>query len=236
MRRKPKTKTSSQNRVNIANNSYGTTIQKALGFSRSQIVKLRYCEQVTLSPNTTNNAYISYAANGPFSPYIGSSATTGHSVAHQPKGWDQWTAIYNEYIVLDCDLSCTASPPNSTNPTSAGGLLLVHLSDSSTAYTTATSAIEDGKAIYKQFNPNTSQGPCVVRHKFNSLKFWDLKDLRDNQKQYGAVVSANPSELAYFHVEFFANDPSITTTVGPLLWVVLDYTILLTGPADLTQS
>ncbi len=226
----------SQNNVSIPNNSYATTIQKALGFSRSQIVKLRYCQQVTLTPAATSVAYIVYAANGPFSPNIGASGSTGFTSSHQPKGWDQWTALYNEYVVLKSDIHVTASPPNSTAPAAGGGLMVIHLSDSATPYSSVTGVMEDGKAIYKQFNPNTSQSPCVVNHSFDARKFWDLKDIRDNQKQFGSLVTSNPAELSYFVVMFFTNDQSATSSVGPYCFVTIDYTILLTGPQDLTSS
>ncbi len=225
-----------QNAVSIPNNSYRTTIQRALGFSRSQIVKLRYCQQVTLSPSASSNAYVVYAANGPFAPNIGASAGVGLTSSHQPKGWDQWATFYNEYVVLSSSLSVTSSPPNSTAPAAGGGLLIAHLSDSATPYSTVTGVMEDGKAIYKQFNPNTSSSPVVVRHKFDSRKFWDLKDIRDNQKQFGALVSANPSELAYFIVMFFCNDTSSSTSAGPYCFVTIDYTILMTGPQDIIAS
>lgn len=225
-----------QNTVAIPNNSYATTVQKALGFSRSQLVKLRYCQQVTLSPSASASAYISYAANGPFSPNIGASGGTGFTSSHQPKGWDQWVTFYNEYIVLKSSIKVTSSPPNSTAPAAGGGLLVVHLSDSATPYSSVTGVMEDGKALYKQFNPNTSSYPCVVSHSFNALRFWDLKDLKDNQKQFGAVVTSNPSELAYFHVMFFCNDTSSSTSAGPYCYVTVDYTILLTGPSDIIAS
>ncbi len=222
--------------VSVPTNTYRTTVQQALGFSRSQVVVLRYAQQVTLAPNTNAFASITFAANGPFAPYISSTTGVAYSATHQPKGWDQWTAIYNEYIVLSNKIHVTSSPPNSTNPTSAGGLLTIHLSDGASPYSTATSLLEDGKAKYRQFNPNTSSDSTRLSHQFVAKSFWRLKDIDDNQKGYGAFVSANPSELAYYHVGFFCNDTSVTTTSGPLLWVIMDYVILFTGPTDLTQS
>ena len=211
---KSRNKTTEQSLSSVPNNSYRTTVQKALGFSRSQIVKLRYCQQVTLSPSASASAHITYAANGPFQPNIGASAGTGYTSSHQPKGWDQWAAVYNEYVVIGSSISVTSSPPNSTAPAAGGGLIVVHLSDSATAYSSVTGVMEDGKARYKQFNPNTSSNPVVVTHKFLSTKFWDLKDIRDNQKQFGALVSANPSELAYYQVRFFCNDTSSATSLS----------------------
>ncbi len=220
----------------VPTNSYATTIEKALGFSRSRVVKLRYCQQVTLSPSASSSAYIVYAANGPFSPNIGASAGTGYTAAHQPKGWDQWSQFYDEYVVTHSSIKVTCSPPNSTTPASAGGLLIAHLSDVATPYATVTSVMEDGKARYKQFNPNTSSFPATVTHNFDAVKFWRLKDIQDNQKNCGAVVTANPSELAYFIVMFFCNDTSVSTSSGPYCYVTIDYTILMTGPSDLIAS
>lgn len=218
-----------------------TTRQNKLAFSRSQLVRLRYCQQVTLNPNADSGAYIVYSANGPQSPNISNSTGVSTTLAHQPYGWDQWSAIYNDYIVLGSKITVTAGAPNSTNQSSAAGILGVLLSDSPSPYSVTTSAgatvqMESGRCAFKQFNSNGNGKPVILSKKFSAKKFWNVSKLKDNVVRLGAAVSATPNEQAYYHLSFYSNDESISTSAGPYCWVAIDYILLFSGPADLQAS
>lgn len=217
------------------------TKQVKLGFSRSQVVRLRYCQQVTLNPNADSGAYIVYSANCPVAPNISNSTGVSATTAHQPYAWDQWSAFYNDYCVIGSKIRVSAGPPNSTSQLTAAGMLSVLLSDSPSPYIVTnmsglTTQIETGRCAYKQFNSNTSGGPIVVSKKFSARKFWNLTNIKDNIVRVGASITGTPNEQAYYHLSFFANDESITTSNGPFCYVTIDYLILLTGPSDLSQS
>lgn len=220
---------------------YRAVRQRGLAFSKSQVVKLRYCQAVQLNPAADSGAYIVYTANGPFAPNISASASVSQSAAHQPYGWDQWTAIYNDYVVIGSRVKVTATAPNSTSPSAGSGLITILLSDSPTPYVVttsvgATTAIESGRATYRQFAPNTSQAPIKLSKSFSAKKFWNITNIKDNITRLGAAVSANPSEQAYFQIYFSANDESISTSSGPLCWIILDYLVIFSGPYDLAAS
>ena len=70
-----------------------TTIQKGLGFSDGQIVKMRYVEEFELNPGLGSVASYVFRANGLYDPnYTGAG--------HQPYGFDQWMTYYNQFTVL----------------------------------------------------------------------------------------------------------------------------------------
>lgn len=222
---------------------YGRVASKQLklGFSRSQLVRLRYCQQVSLNPNTDSGSYIVYTANGAYQPNIALATGAAASLNHQPMGWDQWTAVYNDYVVIGSKIRVSAVSPNSANPAAGSGIIAILLSDSPTPFIVtatqgATTMIEQGRASYKQIGTNTSQGPCRVTHKFSSKKFWNLANIKDNVTRVGSDVNNNPAEQAYFHIYFYANDESVTSTTGPSCWITIDYVVLFSGPKDLTAS
>lgn len=223
--------------VKKLNSGYQTSIQRSIGFSKSQLCKLRYVQQVQLNPATSSSAYIIYSANGPFQPNVTASASVGTSPSHQPYGYDQWSAIYNDYVVLGSKMMVTAIPPSATVSAAAGaGPMSIMLSDSATGYTNPTTLMETGRTVFKQLPTNASSRPVKLSHAFSTKKFWRLKDVKDNVTRVGSDVGSNPAEQAYYHIYFWCNDTSVTTTAGPYLWVVIDYAVLFTGPKDLAAS
>lgn len=217
------------------------TRQNKLAFSRSQVVKMRYVQSVQLNPNADSGAYIMFRANSPFAPLGLSSAGVAYNTSHQPYGWDQWTAIYNEYVVIGSKITMTCVAPNQTSPNSGSGIVALFLSDNNSAYSVTTNdgctnMIETGRASYKQFSPNGSGKPTVLSHKFSPKKFWNLSNLKDNVTRVGSDIGSSPTEVAYFHCYFYTNDESVTTSAGPLCWITLDYIVMFTGPTNLSSS
>ncbi len=215
---------------------YALTVERGLPFSTSRVTTLRYVLQVTLNCNNNAFSYIVFNANGPQTPFSSASTNVTATTAHQPKGWDQWTAFYNDYVVISSTLKVTSSGQNSTDPLTGAGILAVALSDTNGAYGSAMDCLEDGKSVWKHFAPNTSQAPTVVKHYFNAKKFFNITDINDNVTRLGANVTSQPSEAAYFFVQFFCNNTAASSTSGPFTWVELEYTVMFTSPKDLGQS
>ncbi len=217
-------------------NSGAITIERMPIFSFSRIAKLRYVEQVTLNCNSNAFAYAVYNANGPQTPFASASTGVGATTHHQPKGWDQWTTFYNDYVVMRSTLTLSTSGYNSTDPLVAGGILAVALSDTNGAYGSAMDCLEDPKVRFKRLAPNTSAAPIIVTHSFDSKKFFHLKDIEDNITRIGANVTSQPAEAAYYFIQYFTNNTAASSTAGPYCWMVIDYEIMFTSPKDLGQS
>jgi hypothetical protein len=206
-------------------------------YSISRIAKLRYAQEITLGTSTSNNASAVFSATSAYAPWTGTStAGVTYTSAHQPKGWDEWTAFYNDYAVLKSNIHVRVFANNLTNPLSSAGILAITLSDVNSAFSICTSALEDGKTKSKNFSVNTSANPIVVSHLYDAKKFFNVRDVVDNLTRIGANTSASPTENAYFMVSFFTADPTSATSTGPLCWVTIDYEILFTSPKNLPQS
>lgn len=203
------------------------TIERFPIFSISRIARLRYVQAVTLNCNTNAFSYAVYNANGPQTPYSTGSFGIVLSTAHQPKGWDQWVTFYNDYVVLRSTMTISTSGYNSTDPAVAGGILAVCLSDSNGAYGSASDCMEDPKVKFKRLAPNTSSAPIVVSHSYDAKRFFNVHDVKDNISRIGANTTSQPTEAAYFFVQYFTNNTAATSTTGPLCWMIIDYDVLL---------
>jgi hypothetical protein len=214
-----------------------TIVESSSPYSITRIAKLRYAQEITLGTSTSNNASAVLSATSAYAPSVGSyTAGCSYTTAHQPKGWDEWTAFYNDYAVLKSKIQVRVIPNNLTNPLSSAGIIAITLSDSNSAFSVCTSALEDGKTKFKPFSVNTSANPISVSHSYDAKRFFNVKDVIDNMSRIGANTSASPSENAYFLVHFFTADPASSTSTGPLCWITIDYEIMFTSPKNLPQS
>jgi len=236
-RRGYKLKKRTYRRKGARSNTYKTSIQKSLAFSKSQIVKLRYIQQVQLNPAATAGsvAWIYYSANSINSPNIGQSPNVSYSASHQPLGHDQWSTVYNHYLVLGSKMSVQLIPNNSVSPFLAGGLATLMLQDTATSIIVASTVMESGRATYKNIAPNGT-GPYRLRKSCSVKKFFNVRNLKDNIDNYGSLFGSNPAEQAYYNLQFFPTDTTVTGVLGPMCLVTIDYVVLMTGPKDLSQS
>lgn len=217
--------------------TYRTSKQNALGFSRSQIVKLRYVQQVALNPAAAagSTAWCFFGANNINQPNQGASASVSFTTSHQPLAHDNWANIYNHYTVLGSKIKVQFIPNNSSSPFVGGGLVSLLLTDTPTATIVGTTVMESGRAAYKYMSPNGT-GPYMLRKNCSVKKFFNVKNLKDNQDNYGALFGSNPNEQAYYNLQFFPADSSVSGVLGPLCLITIDYICLFTGPKDLSQS
>jgi hypothetical protein len=205
-------------------------------YSISRVAKLRYCQQATLNTNSSNNSSAVYYASGCFTPASSYGAAVTTTTSHQPKGWDEWSAFYNDYAVLRSKITVRPVPNNSTSPLTSAGFIAITLSDNGSAFSVGTSAIEDGKTNFQFFGVNTSSNPITVSHRYDAKKFFNVVDVADNLSRIGAATTTNPTENAYFMVHYFTSDPTSASSTGPLCWIYIDYEILFTSPKNLAQS
>lgn len=227
LRRRNKRKSRSFRRYR-SKTTRSTGVQRNTGFSKQQVVKLRFIEHYQDSV-TGPNAVIqrTFRANGPFDPDTG-------AFAGQPKAFAFWASIYNEVMVIGSKITVTAIGV-STTPGSGSGMMTVQLSDvAGGVATTMEQQMNDNKTHYKQIPVSGSVGTTRLSHAYGPKTFFGIKDPRDNIKTMGSLVSTVPSEQAYYKVVYYPTDPSSTGTVsGPWTTVQIDYICLFTGPVDI---
>ncbi len=203
-----------------------TTVQRGV-FSKTQVVRLRYCDNFQLNAATDSTVSHVWRANSIFDPdfEIG---------GHQPMGHDQWLNFYSHYTVIGSRIKVNSQQSSTT--TTGAGLVGVLLKDNSTTITSgSTNIMEQALAKWRLYGPMTSGRPVSVTHGFSSKKFFGLKDIADNTDRVGAEFGADPEEVAYFHVF----QSSVAAGLDPALIYVnitIDYICLLTEPKALGSS
>lgn len=191
------------------------------GFGPTAFVKLRYCQQISVTPTSATAVGNIFRANSIYDPdYTG----TGH----QPLFFDQWASVYNHYTVLGARIR--ADFVNTVGAPSTGvGMCGIDLVDSAPGLSAgadgdASRLIENG-AKYKTLGNFYNSGAQVsVTRNFSARKFFGLQSIKDNRDEIGASVTTNPAELAYFKVWLTTLYGTFTDVVK--INCVIDYVVM----------
>lgn len=202
------------------------------GFPRSMLVKLRYCQLVTLNPAAGAIAINNFRANSLFDP-----DATG--AGHQPSNYDRLTAIYDRYTVLGAKCTVTLAPITANQ---LPGIVCVKLSENGNDLTTihgsgGISAIYEQPRITRSYNnnayPNSPQMRPLKTY-FSAKKFFGVKNIA-GVEPYTADINDNPAEMAYFEVAYVSGDDSADPG-AVILNVQIDYVAKMTEPKYTDQS
>lgn len=202
------------------------------GQPSSKLVKLRYCEEISLNAATGSITYNDFCANGMYDPNL-----TG--TGHQPLGYDQLMAYYDHYTVIGSKITAQFVSTTGTNATPS--YLAIGLYDT-TAQPANYSSVEHmlesrritmspastGAASYIKTNINEGR---VVKY-CSPKKFFNRSPKGDSTLKGG--VTSNPSDLAVFSVivgSVSGNDPSAVS-----LLITIDYIAIVSEPKLLSQS
>ena len=191
MPRKPKSKNKRKHRRKK------TMLPKVIGgFPDSQVVTLKYVEELKLDTLAADITYDVYRANGAFDPYqpVG---------GHFPMRWNKWSAIYGHYTVLKSKMRMTyvgnSSASNvipsyfgiilSDQTTAPGGLQITDLFEN-------INTTDPRLAGMAQIS-NTPTSSTHVTKYFSANKFFGTKNIQDGGT-YGAAVTTVPAKQAYY--------------------------------------
>lgn len=156
-------------------------------FPLNRIVKLRYMsnqQDIVCTSGALNNFNV--IANQPV------------FAGNYPFGWDQWTALYNHYVVLGSKIRIYQFGQDDTSTSKVFGFLGCYLGDDATNYTDYTTLIENRMGRFCRATSDSSLSRLT--HTFSTKKFFNVKDVKDNLDRLGANVSSAPTELANFKV------------------------------------
>lgn len=181
--------------------------------------KLIYSDVVALNPLAGLVTYVNFAANGLYDPDIS-------GVGHQPRGFDQYMALYNHYKVLASKIILQ------TNTTSnAGVTLLCQSSDSNGSAGSVSQWIEKAQTSWKTCQ---SSGPGVIQISNDFVLSRDLGPTFEEANVKGSA-SANPTELWYYNVAIGPDDDS-TDLPQHYVRVVIEYDVEFYGPVTPSAS
>lgn len=190
-------------------------------FSRSKVVKMRYCETISMAAGTIDvmNNYL-FTLSSPYDPnYTG----TGH----QPLGFDQWGELYNHYMVLGAKATCIATLDGS-QPTSMY-VAAYKLPTTSTSYTTVSTVSEAPGCQYRRITGSKSSARMVIKYSkkktFRNSKNTDLT----------STFGSNPAENMYLILRSCNLLPGAAQN-GVTWQVQIDFIVLLTEPKELATS
>lgn len=204
-----------------------------LGFPRSKIVKLRYCDQIAIDVGVSGVAstYV-FSANSLYDPNV-----TG--IGHQPGCFDTYASIYNHYTVLGAKITCKFFSQTASDNYEA--VVGIKLDDDATITpaTAITDLIEQPNNLFKwkvlRTNALASMSSVTVTHYYSAKKFFGIKDVKDNGLQLGALVTSSPTEAACFILAVGAATADLDLPNVQCL-VTIDYIAEFSELKDQTRS
>lgn len=175
------------------------------GFPRMMKMTHRYVETVLISSagaTTTNQ----FACNGMFDPNLSGVGT-------QPLYFDNMTAIYDHYTVINSTMKVTFVPELATAQVPILCIFFVN-DDTSTVSTNVDTLVQQKGAQFVHIGgPNGSKGSLTQT--WSASKYFGGDLLANNSLQ--GTSSANPSELSVFQIACRANDGVTTVTLRAII-------------------
>jgi len=188
-------------------------------------LRLAYVDTFVLGSATTVDRV--YNLNSLYDPDF-----TG--AGHQPLGFDQWSALYNRYLVLSCKVKIVFAQGSTGSDTVVGYAGINGLSASGTAVQ-VREFIESPYSDFYVFGNSPGQPSKVfTAHLFPNKITGASKMKYESDDVYQATISANPSELICLHV--FAQDASLSTNVTMTYTIRLEFECLMWDRTFLTSS
>jgi len=203
--------------------------QVRLGFPKTTMVKLRYCDAFQMNPGLGAVANYQYRANSLFDPDV-------FAVGHQPMNFDQWSLLYNHYVVVGAKITVQIVQ---TDTGTIPGFWGIILADDTTVSSDAITLMEQGLTKYKNISTGTASSRnnnSVISKGFSCKKFFNLKNPTDNITRVGSIVTGNPLDPAIFHI-FYGSLPALGSDPPVLTFSVkIDYIAIFSEPKEQPTS
>lgn len=196
------------------------------GFNKQQLVRFKYCSNVEIDPAAGAIGVHFFRANSTFDP-----DSTG--VGHQPYHWDQWTSMYDHYVVIGSKITARfISRINDTSVPLANMVCGIRLEDNGSLGSTnpETECERDSRYRFLSHGRHTQ-----VKSFYSPKKFFGIKDIGDNVNRLGASTTANPTEDVYFACWAAAPNALDNPTMIDC-HVMIEYIVMLTERKDAVGS
>lgn len=187
--------------------------------AQSARVTLIYNEQgIAPNPAAGVTAVYVFAANGLYDPNI-----TG--VGHQPSGFDQYMALYNEYVVLGSTITVWYTNNDGNNHALAG----VFLEDFDTTDSDWRKYVENGNGVWTVLDKlGTGNGIKCLKHQADITKFSTQGVF--NEDGFAGTSSRNPDDTHFYHIVVAPAD-AVQDNAFVLCNVEIRYDVLFRDPA-----
>lgn len=156
-------------------------------------------------------------------------------IGHQPLGFDEIMTMYEHYAVQSSNITLLVQG-STDDPLQCNEIIGVQQTNQngggSTQYNTW---MEQPNVTWKPIGCMTgNHGSVMVKNKFNTKTFFDVKDIND-QGDLKGTDSSNPNETAFWVVSAQHQNPADD---GAQLYVtfVITYDVIFSEPKTLAQS
>lgn len=197
-----------------------------------RMVRLCYSEHGTLNSAGTIQSQ-NFSANGLYDPNVSLGG-------HQPLMFDMMATLYNHYVVLGAKITAHFWTEDAAG--NYGVVVGIKVNDDTAIAPTGgiQNIIEHNQPYNKyrmlRMNSGGEKTITIVKNWFSAKKFFGLpKGVTNNRTDIGSVVTANPTEQAYFTL--YVGHPDGATDIAPINWMVkIDYVTLFSEARDQVQS
>lgn len=204
------------------------------GFPASQMVKLRYVQEISLDPGVSGSvaSYV-FRGNSLFDPdYTG----TGH----QPMLFDQYSAVYSTYQVLGAKITMSHIPNTANNTNNYFGICKGTSPNAISTFSDTASLLES-KLVGSNYKMTglTTQAmagngyPITVTKNLSCKRHFGVNNVRDNSALQ-ALTSGNPEDIVYLICWSAGASGVDTTTQG--YKIQIDYIVNFTQPNTVDGS
>lgn len=195
-------------------------------YPAGQKVLMRYADELDLVDTGTGIATHQYRLNSIFDPDFSLGG-------HQPLSYDQWAALYRQYLVYGVKATVNAVANGDAATLAIPSTVVLTLTNSNASINDINTAMEYPNSKIVKLGPNESGQRTLKTGYIDLAQYAGFKGLRYDQSEWGAAFGANPTNEFYLQIGAFADDG---TTVSVNLNIVLDYYVFVFEPADLTAS
>lgn len=223
---KPKPIDTTMEHVNIENSSGAVMTNRSLNVVPNTMkATLHYCSRsIDINPGAAGScASHVFSANGLYDPDI-------TSTGHQPMGFDNYMALYQDYTVIGSKITIFARSADLTY----GQFVGIQLRDDSSVNTDGENIVENGRNVYTHIGQATSGNDLAqVSYDCNLSEFLGLSHIMSCDEARGSA-STNPIEQAYYHVFCFPD--SVADSAGVRFMAQIDYVVIFSEPRPLATS
>lgn len=191
------------------------------GFPRSVFTRLKYVLNGALNPGVVGiNDVLVLRANSVYDP----TYATGGS---QPRGFDQWSALYDHVYVKRCRILVEFHNGDATNEVQCG----IAIRDDYPSESTALEYMEQNCVHGMLGRVGSSHNHLRLTKTFDYAR-QNYKKYTDSANKHDAT--SNPSEVGYFHI--WCGSPWSQDATNTYYTITMYYDVLFTELKDIPQS
>lgn len=196
------------------------------GVPATRLVKMRYVATVLLTSTAGLSSQYVFRWNSIYDPDVTSTGA-------QPIGYTQWSNMYKQYTVVGAKLHSDWAFTNSDGVPVNYGIFNQTTSTPLSALPDFLDSQGMGKIYLVNPYVNGSGSNRKVNSFFSARKWFNIKDVKDNQMNIGAPFGSNPPATGDAYC-FLYLKPNASGTTSAYVKCTFTYLVLLSDPIPLT--